>query len=214
MMSITDILYNGSMSRWQSDAQQRLAQAALTLYLERGFERTTVAEIAAHVGLTERTFFRHFSDKREVLFGSSNQLQALVVSAIMQAHKSATPIQAVAVGLEVLGELFAPRLEWSRQRQAVINQTPELQARELTKFNSLAHGIAEALQQRGINEFTASLSAEIGIVIFRAVFERYINPSNQKSWTHLLEESLEQVKTIMAGLNNRLPDVVGAKRRR
>ncbi len=199
------------MARWQSDAQQRLAQAALTLYLERGFEQTTVAEIAAHVGLTERTFFRHFSDKREVLFGSSNQLQALVVNAITQAAKSATPIDAVAAGLEALEPIFADRLDWSRQRQAVIQQNPELQARELTKFNALARGIAQALQQRGIDEITANLSAETGIVIFKAVFERYINPKNQNSWTDLIYKSLEQVKTIMAGLNNRSPDVQAAK---
>ena len=81
------------MGRWEPDARGRLMQAALELYGERGFEQTTVAEIAQRAGLTERTFFRHFADKREVLF--SGEVDDLVLSALADARPSAAPIDAI-----------------------------------------------------------------------------------------------------------------------
>src|ERR1700704_3099104 len=91
--------YDRAMSRWQPDARGRLEQAALALYGERGFENTTVTEIAERAGLTERTFFRHFADKREVLFGGGGALQELIVSAVANAPDSLAPIDAAAAGL-------------------------------------------------------------------------------------------------------------------
>ena len=99
-MSPAVINYDGRVSRWEPNARGRLEQAALQLYVERGFEQTTVAEIAARAGLTERTFFRHFADKREVLFGGAGALQELMVSALASAPASAAPIDAVAAALE------------------------------------------------------------------------------------------------------------------
>ncbi len=87
------------MSRWEPNARGRLEQAALELYVERGFEQTTVAEIAERAGLTERTFFRHFADKREVLFAGAGTLRELLVSAVAGAPASAAPIEAVAAAL-------------------------------------------------------------------------------------------------------------------
>src|SRR5271169_2917384 len=91
------------MGRWKPDARGRLEQAALELYGERGFEQTTVAEIARRAGLTERTFFRHYADKREVLFWGAGQLQELIVSSVASAPDSAAPIDAVAVAIEAAG---------------------------------------------------------------------------------------------------------------
>src|ERR1700722_17641079 len=108
-MSFTVINYHRGMSRWEPDAQGRLAQAALELYVERGYEQTTVAEIASRAGLTERTFFRYFADKREVLFGGSSALQELLVSTVTGAPKSLPPIDAVAVGLEAMASLLQDR---------------------------------------------------------------------------------------------------------
>ena len=76
------------MGRWEPNARGRLEQAAMELYLERGFDQTTVAEIAERAGLTERTFFRHFADKREVLFAGAGALQELLVSAVAGAPDS------------------------------------------------------------------------------------------------------------------------------
>ena len=79
------------MTRWEPGAPERLAQAALELYAERGFEQTTVAEIAKRAGLTERTFFRHFTDKREVLFAGQDDFQRLFVTEVEAAPADATP---------------------------------------------------------------------------------------------------------------------------
>src|SRR5471032_1812627 len=108
-MSVAVINYHHGMSRWQPDAQGRLAQAALELYVERGFEQTTVAEIAARAGLTERTFFRHFADKREVLFAGSASLQELLVTTLVSVPASAAPIDAVTVALAAAGDLLGQR---------------------------------------------------------------------------------------------------------
>src|ERR1700747_663150 len=108
------------MGRWEPDARGRLAKAAMELYAEHGFEQTTVAEIAARAGLTERTFFRHFADKREVLFGGGTALEELIVGVVANAPASHTPIDAAAAGLEAAGEQFfvSERRDFSRQRQA------------------------------------------------------------------------------------------------
>src|SRR5579859_716772 len=108
-MSVAVVKYTGGMSRWQPDARGRLEQAALQLFMERGFEQTTVAEIAQRAGLTERTFFRHFADKREVLFGGAGTLQELVVRNIAGAPESAAPIDAVAAGLDAAGAVLQER---------------------------------------------------------------------------------------------------------
>ena len=90
------------MGRWEPNARERLAKAALELYSERGYEQTTVAEIAQRAGLTERTFFRHYADKREVLFDGSSALQELFVNAVAEAPPSAAPIDAVAAGADAM----------------------------------------------------------------------------------------------------------------
>jgi AcrR family transcriptional regulator len=140
------------MSRWEPNARGRLEQAALELYGERGFEQTTVAEIAARAGLTERTFFRHFADKREVLFRGQSALREFFVSAVANAPGSEAPIDAIAAALEAVGDLFEERREHSQQRQAVITANPGLQERELIKLASLASAMADALRRRAGRE--------------------------------------------------------------
>src|SRR5262249_21947358 len=115
----------------------RPAAAAAELYSERGYEQTTVAEIARRAGLTERTFFRHFADKREVLFSGSANLQEAMVSAVANAPESAAPIDAVAAGIEATGGFLQDR-DYSRRRQAIIAANTVLQERELIKMASLA----------------------------------------------------------------------------
>src|SRR5580765_397369 len=125
------------MPRWEPDSRGRLEQAALDLYAERGFENTTVAEIAAHAGVTERTFFRYFADKREVLFGGSGTLQELLVTAVAAAPDTASPIAAVTAALEATSAMFEERHDRARTRQAVITASAELQERELIKLATL-----------------------------------------------------------------------------
>src|SRR5580693_3174881 len=138
MMSATVISYHRGMGRWEPNARGRLEQAALALYGERGFEQTTVAEIAQRAGLTERTFFRHFADKREVLFSGAGALQELLVSTVASAPRSAAPIDAVAAALGAAGAVLEGRRAFARQRQAVIAANAELRERELIKLATLA----------------------------------------------------------------------------
>jgi AcrR family transcriptional regulator len=199
-MSVAVIIeYDRGMTRWEPDSRGRLEQAALALFGERGFENTTVAEIAAGAGLTERTFFRYFADKREVLFSGSGILRELLVSAAASAPDSAAPIDAIAAALEAAGGLFQERREFARQRQTVIAANAELQERELIKLASLAAALADALRRRGVPGPAASLTAEAGIAVFRVAFERWVNESNQPDLPQLIRESLDELKAVTAG---------------
>jgi len=198
-MSAAVVKYDGGMSRWKPNARGRLEQAALELYIERGFEQTTVAEIAQRAGLTERTFFRHFADKREVLFWGANALQELVVRTIVSAPDAAAPIDAVATALETAGTLLQERHDGARQRQAVIAANAELQERELKKLATLATAMAEALRQRGVTEPSASLAAEAGIAVFRIAFARWINDAGARTFSQRIRESLDALKAVTAG---------------
>jgi AcrR family transcriptional regulator len=191
------------MGRWEPNARGRLQQAALKLYSDHGFEQTTVAEIARRAGVTERTFFRHFADKREVLFWGAGALQERVVSTVRSAPDSAAPIDAIAAALEAGAALLQERREFARQRQAIIAANPELQERELIKLATLASAIAEALRQRGVRDPSASLAAEAGIAVFRVAFERWINETDQRDFSQLIRESLEDLKAVTAGNDHR-----------
>jgi AcrR family transcriptional regulator len=187
------------MGRWEPNARGRLEQAALELYSERGFEQTTVAEIAKRAGLTERTFFRHFADKREVLFWGAGSLQELLVGTVASAPDSAAPIAAVAAAIEAAGALLQERREYARQRQAVIAANVELQERELIKLASLASAIAGTLRQRGVRDLAASLTAEAGIAVFRIAFERWVSETSEADLPQLIRESLDELKAVTAG---------------
>jgi len=187
------------MSRWEPNARGRLEQAALELYLERGFEQTTVAEIARRAGLTERTFFRYFADKREVLFWGAGALQQLIVSTVAGVPDSAAPIDAVAAALEAAGAALQECRDGARQRQAVIVANAELQERELIKLASLASAMAGVLRRRGVKDPAASLAAEAGIVVFRIAFERWVSETGQADLPQLIRESLDELKAVTAG---------------
>ena len=198
-MSVAVITYDQGMGRWEPDSRGRLEQAALALYSERGFDNTTVAEIAARAGVTERTFFRYFADKREVLFSGAGTLQELLVNAVVGAPDSVTPIDAVAAAFEAAGAMLQERREFSRQRQAVIVASTELRERELIKLASLAVAVANALRLRGVAGPAASLTAEAGVAVFRVAFERWVHEGNQRDLPQLIHESLDQLRAVTAG---------------
>ena len=199
MSAAVIIEYDRRMARWEPDSRGRLEQAALALYGERGFENTTVAEIAARAGLTERTFFRYFADKREVLFWGAGALRELLVSAVASAPDSASPIDAVAAALEAAGALLQERREFARQRQTVIAANAELRERELIKLASLASALADTLRQRGVGDTAASLTAEAGIAVFKIAFERWVDDSNQRDLPQVIRESFDELKAVTAG---------------
>jgi AcrR family transcriptional regulator len=184
------------MVRWEPGSQGRLAQAALVLYAEQGFDQTTVAEIAERAGLTERTFFRHFTDKKEVLFGGAQGLHDLFVTSVLEAPASATPLAAVTLALDAVGTLFNGNRAYSVQRQRIINGSAELQERELIKLASLAAGLADALRQRGVTDPTAGLTGEVAIAIFKISFERWVADTETRDLTQLIGDSLDQLRVV------------------
>ncbi len=197
-MSPGAINYTGAMTRWQPDARGRLQRAAITLYAERGFDNTTVAEIAECAGLTKRTFFRYFADKREVLFWGSEALKELVVTEVVAAPSGAAPLAAVAAALDAAAAMFEERRDGAALRQQIIATNPELQERELIKLASLASALAEALRRRGVGDLAAILAAEAGITVFRVAFERWVDQANRQLLQRLIRESLEELRAVTA----------------
>jgi AcrR family transcriptional regulator len=194
------------MTRWEPNARGRLELAALELYSERGYDQTTVAEIARRASLTERTFFRYFADKREVLFYGSGMLQDGLVRGIDGAPAGLPPVDAVCASLEAVADsLFEERRELARQRQVIVAATPELQERELIKMATLSAAVADALRRRGVTDPGASLAAEAGVAVFRVAFQRWVGQPGDSGDTggqtlaQLIRQSLAELKAVTAG---------------
>jgi AcrR family transcriptional regulator len=186
------------MGRWEPNARGRLAKAALTLYAEQGFEQTTAAEIARSAGLTERTFFRHFADKREVLFYGSDAVRDLLVDAVADAPPGAGPMDAVSAALQAVGAMIQETPEPARLRHAVVSANPELRERELVKHAEFAAAIAGALRDRGLPELAASLAAETGVALYRVTFARWIGDPAHRDLPELLRESMAELREALA----------------
>lgn len=184
------------MGRWPAGATERLEQAAMELYQKRGFENTTVAEIAERAGLTERTFFRHYADKREVLFAGSAELQKLLVGSVVGAAVALQPIEAITAALVAAAAVFEERRAIVRQRQAIIAANPELQERELIKLARLGSALAGALRERGVPEPAATLAAEAGIAVFRVAFDRWSGGPDERSLAELIRESAGELRAV------------------
>ena len=183
------------MGRWEPNARQRLERAALALFVEHGYDATTVAEIADRAGLTKSTFFRHFADKREVLFGGQDMLAELFGDAIRTAPPSATTAGCLAAALESAAAAFTPdRHDLAPQRRAVIAANSELQERELLKRARLSAAMADALRARGADDTTARLAAEVGVLAFSTAYARWAAPANQQPFTEIAHAALRDLQ--------------------
>lgn len=200
------------MARWEPDASGRLVEAAMQLYRERGFDRTTVADIAARAGLTERTFFRYFTDKREVLFSGSHLLQEFLVDKVAHAPASMRPLDAVTSALAESRQFFEPRREFARHRHALITAHAELQERELIKLASLGAAIAEALRRRGVPAPAASLAADAGITIFKRAFESWVGDTKKDLEHHVRAAQAELEGVVGASRRKPSPKAAAARR--
>jgi AcrR family transcriptional regulator len=198
-MSVSVITRIVSMGRWEPDARGRMVAAAIELYTERGFEQTTVVDIADRAGVTERTFFRHFADKREVLFQGSQALQQFVVDAIASAPASASPIEAVGQAMEGAASLLQENRGYAQRRAAVIAANPSLKERELLKLATLGEAAAEALRQRGVAAPAASLAGETGVTVFKVGFERWISDPASDDFALCIRDALDQLSSLTKG---------------
>ena len=184
------------MARWEPDAAGRLREAALDLYVAQGYEQTTVAEIAERAGVTARTYFRHYADKREVLFAGAEQLEQRMVAALLGAPPDAAPLTAVAAALDAAAEMFGGNHAFSRRRQSVITANSELRERELIKMARLADALNAGLVSRGVTVAEARLAAEAGIAVFRIGFERWAAGPRTGDLAAELRESMGQLRGL------------------
>jgi AcrR family transcriptional regulator len=166
------------------------------LYLESGFEQTTVAQITKRAGLTTRSFFRHFADKRDVLFAGADELEKRVAKTIAAAPAAWSAMKAAASGLNIAGAALQIRRDEARDRRSLILATPELRERELMKFASLAATVAGALRERGVEDRAARLTAEAAIAAFRVAFEYWGNHPDREL-PQLVAETLDELKAAV-----------------
>ncbi|UQX88691.1 TetR family transcriptional regulator [Jatrophihabitans telluris] len=185
------------MGRWQPDARGRLGKAAIELYDERGYEQTTVAEIAERAGLTARTFFRYFTDKREVLFAGSDALGAELVRVVDAAPATDDALTVVAAALTRVAVLIGDDHAFSARRQAIISANSDLRGRELTKLASWSRTLSDGLRRRGVQEPAASLAAETGVVVFRVAFDQWLAGPARAQLTESVYESFAQLRAVL-----------------
>lgn len=198
-MSVTVIATLDRMARWEPGAPERLQRAALELFATRGYEQTTATEIAQSVGLTERTFFRHFSDKREVLFHGQDVFVQAFLDGVDAAPPDASPFEIVACALRSAAALFPDeRRPHSRTRQSVIEQNSALRERESHKLADLATTVADALRARGVGDVAATLAAESGATVFGIAFTQWIREGEQRSLADLSADVLGELLTLTA----------------
>jgi AcrR family transcriptional regulator len=187
------------MGRWQPDSRGRLQEAALALYSERGFDQTTAAQIADRAGLTERTFFRHFADKREVLFGGSAILEEQIVTGVANAPATDGPFEAVSRGLDAASAMLGEgRRDLALQRHTVIAANPELRERELTKLANYSAAIADALRQRGVGEPQATFVADAAMTVLRVALSEWASGNDDRDLGTIMRDTLATLRASAA----------------
>ena len=186
------------MGRWEPGAGDRLREAALALYLERGFEQTMVADIADRAGVTARTFFRYFADKREVLFDKAAEVAEKSLAALESAPGSASTLEVVAAALDAVADLVGPDRELERKRHAVITANAELRERELIKLAQMTAAFADGLRRRGAGDTEAGLAAETGAAVYRVAFRRWVDATDDLDLHEALREAFAQLRALTA----------------
>jgi AcrR family transcriptional regulator len=188
------------MGRWEPGSAGRLQEAALALYAAQGFEQTTAAQIAARAGVTERTFFRHFTDKREVIFGGSALLQERIVAGVGGAPATDGPLAAVGRGLDLAAVMLGEfRRDLVRRRQAVIAANPELRERELAKLADYAAEVAAALRRRGVDPIQATLAAEAGMTLLRVALQQWAEGDDGPDLAVVMRDSVAELRAMAGG---------------
>ena len=185
------------MVRWEPGTRERLQAAALELFATRGFEQVTAAEIAQSVGLTERTFFRNFGDKREVLFHGQERFLQVFVDGVKEAPADAPPLELIAAALQASASFFPDeRRPYSRLRQTVIDQNPALQERELHKLAGLAGALATAFRERGVAEPAATLAAQSAASVFGIAFAQWIREGETRPLADISSDVLRELGNL------------------
>ena len=190
------------MPRNSEDVRRRLRQAALELFRERGYDRTTAAEIAARAGVTERTFFRHFPDKREVLFEGEARLHAALSAAIAAAPAALGPMEVLLRAFRSIESMLEANRSFTEPAHEVIARTPALRERELAKTASTIAAVAAALQRRGVEANPATLAAVTSMAVFGHAARAWFEDPSLSLGVHLERafEALHQLSAAGPGL--------------
>ncbi|NGN64665.1 TetR family transcriptional regulator [Streptomyces sp. A7024] len=188
------------MARWDPGTEERLKKAALELFGEHGYEQVTVTQIAERAGITRRSFFRYYPDKREVLFAGSEQLPPAAAEAVLAADPDAPALTAVLDALAPIGTRLVEDLDHIAERRAVIDASPELQERERTKTAAVGAAIRDALGQRGVPDDRAKLVAQLATVVFQNAFERWIEARGEQDFAACLDAIAASVRESVAGM--------------
>ncbi|PXY27824.1 TetR family transcriptional regulator [Prauserella muralis] len=186
------------MARWAPGASDRLQRAAMELFAEDGFEATTVAAIAERAGVTERTFFRYFTDKREVLFAGEEEFEGVFVDAIAAAPEGTSLngllVAALDAGGRVLQDLRGR--DFARARNDIITANEQLQERELLKLAKLSRAVTAALVARGAGQVPARLAGDLVVSVFGAAFARWVAPGETRDLVELQRDGLAAVSEL------------------
>lgn len=174
-----------------------MLRAAIELFAEQGFEQTTVGEIADRAGVTERTFFRYFADKREVLFDGSHTMERTAYEAILDAPDDAGPLDAALAGMVAGGSLLKDDHEHAVRRSGIVAANPSLRERELLKLAAMTDAATEALGKRGVPEPTASLAAHSAVTVFHVAFARWISVDEPPSFADCVAEIAAALRALM-----------------
>jgi AcrR family transcriptional regulator len=182
------------MVRWEPGTLERLQLAALELFEERGYDGTTVADIAARAGLTERTFYRHYADKREVLVSGTSELAALFTKTISAQPEGVAPLAAVAAALDAVGAFFDTRRSFAVRRQAAVAASRDLQERELAKLDALTATVVTSLQERGTAPSTAQVIATVGVSLFHVAFSQWVSDQQGRTFGTFVRMALSALR--------------------
>lgn len=188
------------MARWAPDAPQRLQAAAMTLFAEQGFADTTVPEITARAGLTTRTFFRHYADKREVLFAGEDELPEVVARVFADAPAELTPIDVVVQGLQnVVAPRFDDQWAYCRARRDIVNTDVALQEREAHKLATLARSAAIGFTDRGLNPLQAGIAAALAVTLYDAAFQLWLDADGSTTFAQAVTMAARALNEIHPG---------------
>jgi len=195
------IAYDAAVGRWQPDARERLERAALELFVEQGFPETTVPQITARAGLTTRTFFRHFTDKREVLFAGEGEIPAQVAQLMADAPVPLSPMALIVDGLQTFAATrFEGQREHLRIRRAVIQADEGLRERELRKLAALSDAIRQGFRDRGVDDVTSTLAAQVAVTVFSVSVGRWLDSEVEQPLAGVVLDTLGALQSVTADL--------------
>jgi AcrR family transcriptional regulator len=191
------ITYDEEVSRWEPDARGRLERAALELFAAQGFAETTVPQITEHAGLTTRTFFRHFADKREVLFASADELREELVDIVRDAPHDLAPRELLRHALERASGIFAPRFDDVRRWRAVVASDDALRERALRKQHLSIESMTAALRERGVEEETAGVTSTLAVLLMERAVGRWVaQPHDERPLLSYVHDALDGLDAL------------------